>query len=53
MLLHTCVTHQVSNGLVDELFSLLYNFIFPRPNHMPGSNYEATKTLLQKWGAVH
>jgi hypothetical protein len=32
MLLDTCVIHQVNNGFVDDLFSLLCNSILPRPN---------------------
>lgn len=49
MLLNTCATHRVTNGLVNELFSLLCNSILPQPNKPLKSHYVA-KRLVQNLG---
>jgi hypothetical protein len=38
--------HKVTNGFVDELFSLLWNSILPKPNNLPMSHHSA-KSLIQ------
>jgi len=47
MILNTCTTHHCTNGIVNELFSLLKNLVFPAPNNLPKSHYEA---LIQNLG---
>jgi hypothetical protein len=49
MILNTCTTHHCINGFVNELLSLLINSIFPKPNNLPKSHYEA-KTLIKNLG---
>jgi hypothetical protein len=49
MILNTCTTHHYTNGFVNELLFLLINFVFPKPNNLPQSHYEA-KTLIQNLG---
>jgi hypothetical protein len=49
MILNTCTTHHCTNGFVNELLSLLRNSVFPTPNNLPKSHYEA-KTLIQNLG---
>jgi hypothetical protein len=52
MILNTCTTHHCTDGFVNELLSLLRNSIFPKPNNLPKSHYEA-KTLIQNLGLGH
>jgi hypothetical protein len=49
MILNTCATHHYTNGFVDELLSLLKNFMLPKPNNLFNFHYEAMN-LIQNLG---
>jgi hypothetical protein len=48
MILNTYATHHCTNGFVDQLLSLLQNFVILL-NNLPKSHYEA-KSLVQNLG---
>ncbi len=49
LLMTLCTTHGVNNTFVDELFSLLKLYLFPKGNTMPKSLYQA-KRVIQHLG---
>ncbi len=49
MILNTYATHHCTNGFVDQLLSLLQNFVLLKLNNLPKSHCEA-KSLVQNLG---
>jgi hypothetical protein len=45
LLLNTCRVHRCSNNFIDELLRLLAKSVLPSPNHLPTSEYEASKEM--------
>ena len=45
LLLNTCRVHRCSNVFIDELLRLLAKIVLPSPNHLPTSEYEASKEM--------
>lgn len=45
LLMNTCRVHRCSNSFIDELLSLLSNSVLPEANHLPKTEYEASKEM--------
>lgn len=45
LIMNTCRVHRCSNAFIDELLSLLSNSVLPSANHLPKTEYEASKEM--------
>jgi hypothetical protein len=45
LIMNTCRVHRCSNTFIDELLSLLSNSVLPEANHLPKTEYEASKEM--------
>jgi hypothetical protein len=45
LIMNTCRVHRCSNSFIDELLSLLSNSVLPSANHLPKTEYEASKEM--------
>ena len=45
LIMNTCRVHRCSNSFIDELLSLLSNNVLPQANHLPKTEYEASKEM--------
>lgn len=49
MLLNACASHKCTNVFMDELLSLLENYVLPKLNNLPKIHYEV-KSLIHNLG---
>jgi hypothetical protein len=45
LLMNTCRVHRCSNNFIDKLLGLLSNSVLPEANHLPKTEYEASKEM--------